>query len=825
MIKTQKPNNNSENLTPSQKLWDHLVKIRHSAPVSLERARLLTASWKETEGLPVPIRRAWAFEKIMNEIPLYLDDDQQLAGNFGSWPMASEFFPEMSAEWVLNRFEDQFDAAKAGVRGEEEIKTIVARGCTIVNNYYVMKNEDIAEVKELAAYWKDKNAESCYFRYIGEQEAERMAQLDFRGAWLRLFTFSELGWCVPDYPKVISQGLSGILAEVEQEVLATPFSDEASRDKRIFLEALTIVIEGAIRYAQRHAALARQLSKTAEGKRKSELEKIAQVCEWVPANPARTFQEALQTMWFCHLFIFWECRSGGVSPGRVDQYLYPYYQKDLEEGRTTREEAVELLSLLRCLFSTYRVFAEIGLAEHVAGEAEWFNCTLGGQMGDGGDATNEMSYLWLEAAKRVGSPHPTLSVRVHEKMNDDFALKATELTRLGRGYPAWFGDRTAIPFLLAQGVTIDEARDYALGGCVISQIPGKMSTIRVMQGNLPKLLEMTLNNGADPRTGRQIGPGTGKFEDFRNFADLWEAYIQQLRYLLKGTAADLNAAAQLGPMFVPFLASSLLFDDCIKRGLPSNGGGCRYQQGQWYFLPCGPIDVADSLAAIKKYVYEDQTISPGQLLEALSANFEGERYQKMRRMLLAAPKYGNDEDFVDFIARDIYATLDKEVGQIEAGYGARFVCAPHTVAVHGPMGKVVGALPSGRLAWTALADGNMSPGQGMDKNGPTAIIRSAGKIDYLRMQSSLMNMKFTPATLKTEDDLKKCLDLIKTYLIDYGGKHIQFNVVDKKTLLDAQEHPETHKSLIVRVAGYSAFWVELSRVVQGEIIARAEQTW
>ena len=815
----------NENLTRSQKLWDHLVKIRHSAPVSLERGRLLTASWKETEGLPIPIRRARALAKILCEIPIYIDDDQLLAGNFGSWPMASEFFPEMSAEWVLNRFEDQFDAAKAGVRGQEEIKNIVAKGCSIVNNYYVMKNEDIAEVKAMAEYWKDKNAESCYFHYIGQAEAERMAALDFRGAWLRLFTLSELGWCVPDYPKVINKGLLGILAEVEQEVQATPFKDEISRDKRIFLEALTIVIKGSIQYAKRHADLAREMAKTAKGKRKAELEKIAEVCDWVPANPARTFQEALQSMWFCHLFIFWECRSGGVSPGRVDQYLNPFYQKDLAEGRTTREEAIELLSLLRCLFSTYRVFAEIGLAEHVAGEAEWFNCTLGGQLSDGRDATNEMSYLWLEAAKRVGSPHPTLSIRMHENLSSDFALKATELTRMGRGYPAWFGDKTTVPFLLAQGVTIDEARNYALGGCVISQIPGKMSTIRVMQGNLPKLLEITLHNGVDPRTGNQIGPKTGKFEDFKNYDDLWNAYVEQLRYLLKGTAIDLNAAAQLGPMFVPFLASSLFFDDCIKRGLPSNGGGCRYQQGQWYFLPCGPIDVADSLAAIKKYVYEDKTITPQQLLATLSADFQGDQPQKIRRMLLAAPKFGNDDDYVDFIARDIYALLDFEVGKIDAGYGVKFVCAPHTVAVHGPMGKVVGALPSGRQAWMALADGNMSPSQGMDRNGPTAVIRSAGKIDYLRMQSSLMNMKFTPATLKTDEDMKKCLDLIRTYLIDYGGKHIQFNVVDKKTLLDAQEHPENYKGLIVRVAGYSAFWVELSRVVQGEIIARAEQTF
>jgi formate C-acetyltransferase len=617
--------------------------------------------------------------------------------------------------------------------------------------------------------------------------------------------------------------LLGILAEVEEQIQATPFRDEASRDKRFFLEALEIVIRASIRYANRHAELAKDLAKRAERGRKTELEQIAEVCDWVPANPARTFREALQTLWFCHLFIFFDTKESGVSPGRVDQYLYPYYKKDLEEGRTTREEAIELLELLRCHFSSYRALLESSLQEKGIGEANWFNCMLGGQMPDGKDAANEMSFLWIEAAMRTRSPHPTLSIRVHEGVNEELATKAAELSALGLGYPAWFGDRTTIPFLVNQGVTMEEARDYAIAGCTISCVPGKMSPARVFFGNIAKVFELALNNGVDPRTGKQLGLQTGRFQDFNTYEELYEAYRKQMRRFLEEATADCNRARVFQPSVLPQLFPSLLIDDCIERGLPGNGGGARYQQGMWYLLPSGPIDVADSLAAIKKCVYEDGKVTQNQLMDALAANFEGEEYQKVRRILLAAPKYGNDDDYVDLIARDVYAMLDEELAKLKGPYGTTYVDAPHSVASHGNMGKKTGALPSGRSAWISLADGNMSPGQGMDKKGPTAVILSAGKIDQLPMQGSLLNMKFLPSSLKTKEDLRKLLALIKTYLIPLGGKHIQFNVVDRVTLLDAQAHPEKYLSLVVRVAGYSALWVELNRVVQDEIIARTEQ--
>jgi pyruvate formate-lyase/glycerol dehydratase family glycyl radical enzyme len=792
-----------EKLTRGQRLWNRLLEVRGTAPVSQERAKLLTASWKETEGLPIPIRRARAFEKIVTEIPIFIDDEQLLAGNYGAWPMAVEWRPELTVEWLLERFE-------AGV------------------GRLIIKDEDIPVMKEIAEYWKDKSVEARYFRYIGQEEEKRLKERGFLGAYIEHIYYAALiaqGWCIPDYAKAIRKGLLGILAEVEEEIQATPLIDEASLDKRVFLEALVIAIKAGIQYAKRHAVLARELAKTATGKRKAELEKMAEICEWVPANPARTFREALQTLWFCHLFIFLECKYEGVSPGRVDQYLYPYYRKDIEEGRLTREEAIKLLELLRCHFSCYRLFREAAHAARTAGEANWFHCMLGGQTSDGKDAINELSYLWLEAAARTGTPHPTLSVRVHENMNEDFAMKAAELCSLGRGYPAFFGDRSNIEFLLAQGIPLDEARDYAIAGCTLTSVPGKMAAAKPVGGNIPKIFELALHNGVDPRTGMQLGPQTGEFEDFNTYEELYEAYRKQVSYLLKQAMADRNKASLFQVNVIPQLYPSLLADDCIKRGQPHNGGGCHYQQGMWYLLPQGPIDVADSLAAIKKCVYEDKTITKKQLLEALAADFQGDGYQEVHHILLAAPKYGNDDDYVDLIARDVYAMLDHELAQIDGCYGAKYVQAPHSLTGHGAFGRAVGALPSGRRAGVALADGNASPCQGMDKKGITAVIKSAGKLDQLPMQGCLLNQKFHPSALKTKDDLKKFLALIKAYLIDYGGKHIQFNVISRETLLDAQAHPENYRSLVIRVAGYSALWVELDSVMQDEIIARTEQTF
>lgn len=789
-------------MTRGQRLWSMLRDRRDTEPVSLERAKLLTASYKETEGLPIPIRRAKAFEKIVTEIPIYIDEGQLLVGDSGSRPMAPEWHPEYCVDWVAKGFQSGKMAHK-------------------------LSENDAEALREICEYWKNKAVKESFERYKGEAEIKELTEMCDEGAWIFCF-FRELefdkSWYAPDFEKVIKKGLSGILVEVEEELRATNPLDDASRDKKYFLQALAIVLRAGVQYGKRYATLARKLAKSAEGKRKAELESIAEVCDWVLANPARSFHEALQVIWLCHVLIFWD--TGGsyaVAPGRVDQYLFPFYKRDIEEGRVTDEKVIELLECLRIKASAGRIFRSVSSLEGTTGETQFINCTLGGQTADGEDAVNRLSYLWIEAAMRVNTAHPTLSIRWHDNISADFAMKAAELNRMGLGFPAWFGDKSSIEYLLRMGATLEEARDYCLAGCVLTVVPHKTPPVWPVIISMPKVLEITLNNGFDPVAGQKFGLETGNLEDFETFEELYDAYKKQVRYFLTRSAEDLNQMRLFRSSLVPQLFASCLFDDCIKRGQNAAGGGCRYQQGAMFLLPIGIIDVADSLAAVRKCVYEEGRLTKKELMDALRVNFEGK--EDLRRTLLSAPKYGNDDDYVDGVAADLYNWLCEMLDGIDACYGAKYVCAPHSISFQGAAGRRVGALPSGRLSGVAVADGGVSACQGMDSKGPTALIKSAGKIDHVPIYGTLFNMKFSPSTLKTKEDLTKFLALIDTYLVDYGGKHIQFNVIDSKTLLDAQKHPERYRNLVVRVAGYSALWVELTQEIQDEIIKRTEHAF
>jgi len=404
-------------------------------------------------------------------------------------------------------------------------------------------------------------------------------------------------------------------------------------------------------------------------------------------------------------------------------------------------------------------------------------------------------------------------------------MKAAELTRQGLGYPAWFGDKTIVPYLLSSrmGATIEEARDYCMSGCVINTIPGKTAATYPININMPRVFEVTLYDGCNPVTGSQLGPETGKFEDMKSYNELYQAYLAQLKFFLAENALDINRIRLFRAQTFPQVFRSALVDDCIIRGEDPHGGGARYQNSAMYVIPIGIMDAVDCLAAIKKLVFEEKKITKEKLLEALGANFDG--YEDIRRMLLAAPKYGNDDDFADDIAVDLYAQIVDISDSMDACYGAKWVVAPHTLGFHGVLGRKIGALPSGRFAGQSTAEGGVSPCQGADTHGPTATINSAGKIDQLPIYTPLFNMKFHPSALGTRDDLQKFLDMLKTYFDDYGGKHMQFNVVSRETLLDAQVNPENYKNLIVRVSGYSALWVELERTIQDEIITRATKSW
>lgn len=782
-------------LTRGQRLWRAMLETRRDARLSLHRARLLTASYKETEGLPMVIRRANAFANIVKGIPLYLMDDDLLAGAFAARPMAPECFPEYDVTWIADAF------------GTGELNNVVAE-------------EDLEGLHEICDYWTDRCVKSSFLSHFGEEEKQRLIENSEARSWIYyvLRIENDIGYFSVNYEKAIKIGLRGLIGEVERELQLTTPTDDESLAKLNLLKGMKIVLEAAIEYGKRCAALARQQAEKAEGKRKEELQKLAEICEWVPGNPARSFHEAVQTLCFVHVLMSLE-NTAQMSPGRADQYLYPYYKRDLEQGKLTREEAIEILECMRVKLSTqrFRFFRSVPSQESGSGDAQFHNVTISGETLDGKDATNELSYLFLEAASRTRTPHPTLTIRTSEKTPEDFILKGLELVRMGIGFPAFFNDRPSIQYLRQLGVPPEIAQDYCVAGCVQHLPPTQSGPPHVIFMNLPKCLELAMHDGTDPRTGRKLGPATGKFEDFHSFDEFLEAFKKQVQYFSEESGRVRTLDRLVRVAVTPTILSSCLVDDCIKRGKCVQADGPR-----WTFpaqTPVGIIDAADSLTAIKKCVFEEGSLSKRELLDALAANFKGK--EDVRKLLLSAPKYGNDDDYVDRITADVYEWWQAMVSQIDGPYGTKHRPMPYSISSHGAAGKRVGALPSGRLSEVSLADGSVSPCQGSDVIGPTAVLNSAGKINQLPLLGSLLNMKFHPSALATVDDLRKLSALIRTYF-DYGGKHIQFNVVDKKTLLDAQVHPELHRDLIVRVAGYSALFTDLQRAVQNEIIERTE---
>ena len=788
---------NSQN-SRMHRIWQRIFNERDRTGISLARAKLLTASWQETDGLPVPIRRGLAFEKIVNGLPIYIDEEQLLVGDFSSKPMWAEFYPEFSAAWVLKDIESE--AALEVFRAQDA-------------------SHD--ELREIAEYWKNRCLENAFFSYVSPEKKDQWLLIGEENAYIdRWLAFLDRlgGYHVVNYEKVIRKGFSGILNEVENEIEATPIKDDEALRKVNFLKGCAIALKAGIQYAHRYATLAREMAEKTEGERRSELNKIAQICDWVPENPARNFHEALQTLWFVHVLVYLETRAEGESPGRIDQYLYPYFKKDTEAGTATEEDIIQLIGCMRIKMNGLRQFSSKYFFEGTSGEAQFHNITLGGQTPEGEDATNQLSYLILEAAQRLRIPHPTLSIRVHDKLPEDFALKAVELASTGVGYPAFFNDKSYIPFLLELGATLEEARGYAVGGCVVPQIPGAVAPGQPIPFTMAKCVELALHNGVEPYiTGKQLGPESGKFEDFETFEDLVEAFEKQVKYFATEATTIMNLQRCLREQMICPVFNDVLIDNCIKRGKSSLGKGARFEIH--YHNARGMIDAADSLTAIKKCVFDENSIGRKELLDALANNFEG--YAEVRKKLLAAPKYGNDDDYADQVAADLYRSWQEMVRELDAGYGTKYLPCAYSVGGHVPAGKKTGALPSGRLAGKSLADGSVSPYQGADVKGPTAVINSCIKIDQSLLVATLLNMKFQLSTFKTREDRQKLLALIRTYFSE-GGKHIQFNTVDRKTLQDAQIHPEPHRSLLVRVSGYSAFFVELSGGMQDEIIARTE---
>jgi pyruvate formate-lyase/glycerol dehydratase family glycyl radical enzyme len=779
--------------------------IVENYPVCLEKGRLITESYRETEAEPPIMKQAKAQANILDKITIFIEEGELIVGNTASKPMGVE------VAWC------------EAIWPQEDIDVLKREG-------WVISEEDEAEIRRMNEYWKSR---TLAYRAGQLFDEERLWPFVQSGVTLPPWKNKEVGWggfggggmgigpnlslLAVDYEKVLHGGLNKIIEEAEQELRNVRIVNADSIKKVYFLRAVIIAHKALIRFANRFATLATELaSKEADPLRKRELERIASTCRRVPASPARDFYEAVQSFWFIFLMLN---PNPTVSLGRFDQYMYPFYKKDIEEKRITDDEVLELMECLRIkdmgiTFTASRTQQR----EKNAGLAKWHNMIIGGQTPGGKDATNELSYLILEAAKRCPTPHHTITVRVHEGTPLDFMVKALEVVKTGMGMPAFVGDKSYLDYLLGQGVPLETARDYVLVGCLDAGLPGQTRVNAYMMFIVPIVFEFFLNNGVEPRTGRQLGPRTGDLENFKSFDDLMRAFKEQLAYFMGLVAEWDNIFARSRADSWPYPFESSLMVDAIKEGKGMCDRVFPFENGA-ALNAVGMINVADSLAAIKKLVFEEKKVTMKELKTALDKNWQG--YEGIQKLCLEAPKYGNDDNDVDSIAKELYKFWADTAVTLDSALGGKHKPAAISISAQWPGGALTGATPDGRFAGECLVDGTMSAMRGRDTHGPTALLKSAMKIDQRTYQATLLNMKFHPSALKSTEDLKKLSGLIKTYF-RFGGKHIQFNVVNRETLLDAQRHPENYRDLVVRVAGYSAYFIQLGKAIQDEIIGRTE---
>jgi len=775
-----------------QKLLDEFHAARPE--VFTERAVMATKAYAQTEGQPMAIRRAKMMEQILNGVSVLIRDGELIVGCKTPAILGSPLYPEIACDWV-----------------EKELETIALRDEA---PFYVSEETKKILREEVFDYWRGKQI----YNRIVEVMPPEIQQATEEGLFFHYYLNRTIGHITVDYERVLKRGFLGLKAEAEEALQQVNYQERESLKKIHLWQAMVRCCDAAIHFAERYAEEADRLAAVETNpSRRAELEQIAAICRRVPAYPARTFHEALQSFWFVHLILNLETNAYAIGPGRFDQYLYPYYQADRDAGRLTQEQAWELLACLWIKFNELTVVKEGGTAKASTTYNDFQNLNLGGQTAEGLDATNELSYLCLDVTGRLRLPQPQISVLISDKTPDRFLLKACEVIRLGFGMPAVFNDDEKVLALLHKGKTLQDARLGGINGCVELVVQGKDNMASSGYINMPKCLELALNNGINPLTGTQLGPQTGNLRDFASFDQLMAAFRQQLAHAIKLKTVYDSIARQVYAEFCPVPFTSLLISDCLEKGRDYHDGGARYNLP----LICGvgTGTMADSLAAIKKLVYDDQKFSLEELVLALQANFAG--HERLRQLILSrAPKWGNDNDYVDRIAHDVVEMFCDELEKHHNEDGVPYAANMIPTTTHIWFGALTGATPDGRLSGTPLSEG-ISPVQGMDVNGPTAVIRSMARLNHARCCGTLLNMKFHPSALSGEEGLRRLADLIRTYF-RLGGHHMQFNVLSAETLRAAQKNPQEYRNLIVRVAGYSDYFVRLSRDLQDEIISRTE---
>lgn len=807
------------------------------------RAILITESYRQTENEPMVIRRAKAFAHILENIPIVIRDLELIVGSTTIAPRGCQTYPEFSYEWL-----------------EAEFDTVETRSA---DPFYISEKTK-QELKEANAYWKGKTTSELATSYM---EPETLLAMEHNIFTPGNYFYNGVGHVTVKYGEVLAIGFSGIKAKAQAELDKLCLADGDYQKKSRFLEAVMISCDAAIEYARRYARLAlKEAEECTDPVRKRELLQIAQNCANVPEKGATGFYEACQSFWFVQQLLQIESSGHSISPGRFDQYMYPYYQKDMESGKITREFAQELMDCIWVKLNDLNKCRDAASAEGFAGYSLFQNLIAGGQNEEGIDVTNDLSFMSIQASMHVFLPQPSLSVRVWNGTPHEFLIRAAELTRTGIGLPAYYNDEVIIPSLMSRGLTLQDARDYNIIGCVEPQKSGKTEGWHdAAFFNMCRPLELVFSNGMDK--GVRIGPATGNVEEMTTFEQFYDAYKKQMDYAIQllvnaDNAIDM-AHAERCPL--PFLSS--MVDDCMKVGKTVQEGGAVYNfTGPQGF---GVANMADSLYSVKTLVYDEKKITMGELKEALATNFGkglgaedvaamtakianelkeagktiGEKEvaailntvvaaseapevkangERILKLIEEVPKFGNDIPEVDAFARDVAYTYTEPLQNYKNPRGGSFQAGLYPVSANVPLGAQTGATPDGRLAYQPVADG-VSPSAGKDVNGPTAAANSVSRLDhYIASNGTLFNQKFHPSALSGRNGLKNFVGLIRSYF-DQKGSHMQFNVVSRETLLDAQKHPEQYKHLVVRVAGYSALFTTLSKSLQDDIIRRTEQ--
>lgn len=772
------------------------ISVETEPSLSIERALIETEFYKENYGkYSIPVLRALVFFELCKRKTIYLGEGELIVGERGPAPKSVPTFPELTCHsvedfQVLNTREKQ-----RYYLSEEDIETYARE----VIPYWTGKTQRERIFSHVPAEWKAAYEAGLFTEFM-EQRAPGHTALDG--------TIYKKGML--DYKKEIAAHLASL----------DYLNDPEATDKAEELKAMDISCDAAIVFAERHAEMAEEQAKIEKNtKRKAELLKVAEVCRWVPANTPRNFWEAIQMYWFVHLGTITELNGwDAMNPGHFDQHLTPYYEKEIAEGNLTRDDAKELISCFWIKINNHPAPPKVGITARESGTYNDFtNINIGGVKPDGSDGVSEVSYIMLEVIEQLHVLQPGSSVHISSKTPDKFLHAACKVIRQGHGYPSVFNPDTYIQELLLQGKSLTDAREGGCSGCIEVGAFGKEAYVLTGYLNVPKILEVTLNNGIDPCTGKMAGIATGDPRTFGNYEEMYDAFLKQLHFVVNQKIRVSNYIDRMFALYAPAPFLSVVIEDCIKKGKDYYNSGPRYNTS--YIQCTGLGTVTDSLLTLKKHVFEDKTVTMDTILSAVAKNFEGE--EKLRQTIInRTPFYGNDNEYADTVAVQVYNDLLAAIEGKPNIKGEAYHLNMLSTTCHIYFGKVMGATPNGRLAGKSISDGT-SPSHGCDTNGPSSVIRSISKLDQVRSGGTLLNQRFLPNLLKTDEDITKLGKLVRSYFA-LGGHHIQFNIVDTATLRAAQKTPEDYRDLLVRMAGYSDYFNDMNEDLQTEVIERTE---